>query len=362
MQILFVLENYFPKIGGVETLFKKLIDALVAEGHDITVVTNKGWKGKMVSYENGAKIVRVPLINRYLFTFLAVFPVIYYARGKDLIHTTSYNAAVPAFFGAKIMRKKSIITFHEVWGKLWFDLPFMNKIIRYLHYLFEQMLLRFNFDKFIGVSSFTAEQLALNKVPKDKISYIYNGVVYKNRKARIDPNPDRFEITFFGRLGISKGLDLLLDAIELVKHKQGFHFNLIMPKEPAGFYKLIVRLIEQKGIGSSISLLHYLSDEDLEKVLTHTDAVVIPSYSEGFCFAAVESIAMQIPIISSAKGALKEVISGKYLEVEDFTAQAFAECFEKGKQGFWDESEIKYFHLHDTVNQYINLYHQMMKN
>ena len=39
MKIIFFLEYYYPNIGGVETLFKNLIDSLAQENHKITIIT-----------------------------------------------------------------------------------------------------------------------------------------------------------------------------------------------------------------------------------------------------------------------------------------------------------------------------------
>ena len=56
-----------------------------------------------------------------------------------------------------------------------------------------------------------------------------------------------------------------------------------------------------------------LNRDDLSKTISKTNCILIPSYSEGFCFSAAESIGLKIPIISSNKGALKEVVSGKHI-------------------------------------------------
>lgn len=362
MKILFVLENYYPKIGGVETLFKSLIESLVDQGHEITLLTNKGLGGlPIVTNSPGLKLVRVPLINRYLFTFLAFVPAIFYARGKDLIHTTSYNAAVPAYIAAKILRKKIIITFHEVWGDLWKTLPYMNGLARFLHGSFEKMLLNFSFDMFIGVSQFTCHRLNEYGVEKSKIKLIYNGIDYaKIQSHKSNTNSEKYTISYFGRLGISKGLDLFIDAITLLKEQEDFQFNMIIPKFPKSFYDVIMKDVEQKGIQHKINFYHYLKEEELDQVLAATDAVVVPSYSEGFCFSAVESMAKGIAVISSGKGALKEVISNRHLVVDEFTGLAFAQCFKKAKKGEWNETALKQFHLEDTVNNYISLYKNLV--
>ena len=153
MKILFVLENHYPNIGGVETLFKNLTEALAENNIVVTVVTTQFDK-KLLREETikNVKIIRLPFYNRYIFTFLAFIPLLSYARKHDIIHTTSYNAGVPAFLAGLLTRTKTIITFHEVWGKLWFKLPYMNKLSLLLHYTFEKILLALPFSHYISVS------------------------------------------------------------------------------------------------------------------------------------------------------------------------------------------------------------------
>ena len=59
----------------------------------------------------------------------------------------------------------------------------------------------------------------------------------------------------------------------------------------------------------------------------------MPSYSEGFCFTAAEAVAMKIPLIHSGKGALKEVVAGKQLTMEEFSAQGLAQAMKKAMKG-----------------------------
>ena len=78
------------------------------------------------------------------------------------------------------------------------------------HYLFEQILVHLPFDRFIAVSHFTGDRLARHTVPESKIVVIYNGIDYAAlNDYRHDP-PKYFTYCYFGRLGISKGLDVLL--------------------------------------------------------------------------------------------------------------------------------------------------------
>lgn len=371
MKILFVLENYYPNIGGVETLFKNLAEQLVIEDHYVTVVTTLPEQSNAPKREQIGRLTihRISFLNRYFFTFLGFFSILKYVRHCDIVHTTSYNAGVPAVLAAKLFGKKTIITFHEVWGKLWFDLPYFGKIAHWGHYLFEQFLLKLPFDHFVAVSESTKESLIEAGINAHKITTIYNGINYSefeniqiDNYSNLSPDSKKsFVYTFFGRLGISKGIDILLDAAVILKKElPNSHLQMIIPKIPAPFFKTIQNEIEKKQLTTYIKLQHHLPFKTLQKELKQSDCVVIPSYSEGFCYAAVECIAMQIPIISSDKKALREVVSGKFIKMKSHDASTLANMVIQAARGEWQQTPIKKFELKETIKNYLKLYQQFI--
>jgi len=365
MTILFVLENYYPNIGGVETLFKSLAEQLSSTGHKVIILTTQLSKEdpRKEQIEN-ITILRFPFRNRYFFTFLAVFPILKIISQCDLVHTTSYNAALPAFFAAKLRRKKVIITFHEVWGQLWYKLPYMSKFGQRLHYAFEQMLLKFRFDKFIAVSESTAHNLIAGGVDEKRVIVNYNGIDYQDfrRENYIkEANKHPFVFTFFGRLGMSKGINFLLEAACILKKEMpNARLQMIIPTTPIPFYQEIMEYIKTHDLTDFIILKNELSQKDLHQSLINSDCVVIPSYSEGFCFAAVETIALEVPIISSDQQALREVVSGKFIKMKNLTTEALIEAIRQAKKGNWEENEPIKFELKDTVERYISLYEEVL--
>ncbi len=364
MKILFVLEYYYPNIGGVEKLFKNLTENLVKDNHEVMVLTNRfNKKLKKKEIINGVKIRRLGFYNRYFFTFFSLPWVIFYARKFDLIHTTSYNAALPAFLASKILKKKSIITFHEAWGKLWFKLPFISSFSKFLFYSYEQFILKFSFDKFIAVSDFTKVRLIEEGVDQNKIIRIYNGIEYKNtEKEQLNP-PEIFTYTFFGRLGPSKGIDILLKAAKKFHSKfPETKLKLIIPKTPKPFFNKVKTIISDYKLSKHVQLMHHLNKKQLKTELLNSSCVVIPSYSEGFCFAAAETVALKVPVIHSGKGALPEVVGGKSLLMNDFSSQGLANALGIAKQGKWDKKQIKEFRLNDTINNYLAVFDELMSS
>jgi len=358
MKILFVLEHFYPYIGGAEKLFYVLTTALVKRGYEITVITTLFDK-KLVKEEiyEGIKIIRINCFNRFAFTFLSLPEVVRHARDCDLIHTTTYNAALPASIAGKLTGKPVLVTFHEVWGELWKRLPFTSFFQKNAFYYFEKILLNLPFNKFIAVSEFTKRELIKHDIPESKIARIYNGIEYDNFKDYTPSTPKTFTFTYFGRLGVSKGLDLLIPAAAVFRKSfPDSKFKLIIPKQPKSLYKIIMSLIDKYKLRDYIEFHHNLPREVLHQEILNSSCIVISSYSEGFCFAAAETIALGVPIISSNKGALTEVVSGHHISMNEMSVAELTRALESAYKGKWFEKPIRHFHLNDTIDAYRQLY------
>lgn len=366
MRLVYVLEYYYPNIGGVETLFKSLIESLAQEGHQITIITSQVTPDSRLKEKQGnIQIIRMPFNNRYLFTFLGFFYILPHIRNCQLVHTTSYNAAIPAFFAAKLFGKQVIITFHEVWADLWHQLPYMGKLSKKIHYLFEQLLLKLPFHHFVGVSQSTTNNLIKAGIKKEQVTTIYNGIDYADFQVTATKpslKNNSFTYTYFGRLGISKGLDLLMEAIPIISAQHpNSQFQLIVPKVPTYFLQKVLSFIKVNKLENKVILKHHLSFDALKEAIASSDCIVIPSYSEGFCFAAVETIAIGTPIISSNQTALKEVISGQFIKMDNFSVAGLVVAMNKAIEGEWTKSRVKKFELSTTIEQYKKLYHYLLK-
>ncbi|NOR86605.1 MAG: glycosyltransferase [Bacteroidales bacterium] len=362
MKILFILEYYYPNIGGVEKLFKDLAENLANQGHDILIITTR-FNQQLPKEEtiNQVKIKRLNLTNRFSFTFFSIFSIFPLVSKYDFIHTTSYNAAFPAWLAAKIYHKKCIITFHEVWGDLWKQLPYLSFIQKKIFYLYEWAILKLKFDHYIAVSEFTKNKLIESGIPSHKVHRIYNGINREDYEVAEIQKPDNFTFSYFGRLGVSKGLDIILPAAKefISQHPQSV-FKCIIPQTPQAFYKKVLSDIEKLDFGENILILHHLSFDDLKKEIRSSNCILIPSYSEGFCFAAVETTALHTPIISSAKGALVETVSGQYIEMDTHSVKAMITSLERAYHGDFDYKKEIGFPLEESIRNYLKFYQSVL--
>jgi glycosyltransferase involved in cell wall biosynthesis len=360
--VLFVLEHFHPYLGGVEQLFLQLTRALVSEGVAVTVVTTRHHPSlPLREICGGVRIRRVRARNRYLFTLLA-FPVaLCHAFRARVVCTSTYNAALPAFLAATIARKRAYITVHEIWGPLWFRLPWLGKFSASLHNLFEKFVIRLPFHRYIAVSEFTGAALADQGIPPEKVKVICNGLDYK-RLDQYRQNPtdsvSRHKPCFiyYGRLGHSKGLDLIVSggALFMQLHPE-CAVELIVPEVPKRFRKRLGREIAKSGAKGEFLLTGSLPPEELFRKIQAATAVLIPSYSEGFCYVAAECTALGVPMVSSGQGALRETAGGRVVHISPLTPEGLCEAMEKAYAGQFNNLPVRRFPLEDQVQQYLEL-------
>ncbi len=357
MKILFVLEYYYPHIGGVEKLFKLLAEELVRRGKIVNVLTNR-YNKSLPKKEviNGVRIRRLSMYNRFFFTFLSIPFAIYYAGKCDIIHTTSFNAALPAYIAARFRRKKVFITFHEAWGKLWFKLPFISAVKKIFFYYYEKIILNLSFSKFIAVSDSTMRALINLGIKPKRIIRIYNGIDYDELKRFPHTEPEEFTFTYCGRLGPSKGMDILMPASKEFLMKNKAKLKLIIPKERNKILKYVIKYIKSNSLDEKVDVLHELKKKQLFNEIANSSCIVVPSYCEGFCFVAAESAGIGTPIISSNEGALKEVVSRKYIQMESLGVDSLTKALIKGQNKEWNIKPVKKFEYKGFLDEYCSLY------
>jgi glycosyltransferase involved in cell wall biosynthesis len=365
-KVLFVLEHFYPYIGGVETLFLSLTTALVGQGNEVKVITTKH-DSSLPTYEliNGVEVERIKVYNRFLFTFLGIFRIYKNCDKYDIIHTTTYNAALPAYICAKLRSKKIVVTWHEHWGKLWFKLPYLNSIEKYGYYLYERLIYKLNYNKIIAVSEFTKETLLEGGKPNDNVITIYNGLDYKRieetnyNKSKSLHSSDRYVI-FVARLGVSKGIDLLLESLpKMLSSYPDLKLKFVIPTVPAKLYKKIIQIINLLERKENIELYHNLEKEVLLSLISNAEFIIIPSYSEGFCFVAAEAVALNVPIVHSGKGALGEVVSGRNINYGSIVSNSLYNGLLLGIENKFDYKEKKLFHLSDSIEKYMDVYRRL---
>ncbi|MDD4874272.1 MAG: glycosyltransferase family 4 protein [Dehalococcoidales bacterium] len=368
MRILLVSEYYKPHTGGVEKVFVNLAERLANFGHQCNLITSRLPNTPKYEEINGVKIHRINVPyrgDRYWFSLLAIPKVMKMAGQADIIHTTTYNAVLPAWLAAKLTGTKSVITIHEILGDMWLKLPGMNIFTARIHRFIEKVLLKLPFDAAVCVSNYTCNRARGLGLKVNKLKTIYNGVDSNfltrenNKKTRKELGlPDGcFIYMYYGRPGISKGVEYLIQAVPLISDMiSDSKLVLILSHTPQNRYKKISEMIKSLNIEKLIIFLHTVSDNTLISYISASNCIVIPSLSEGFGFAAAEACNMGKPVVVSNVASLPEVVSGEYIMVKPKDPEAIASGISRIHKGDTQKSRKKVFDWDRCVSQYIDVY------
>ncbi len=321
-KILYVLENYWPHVGGVETLFQATAEALAERGCEVNIVTSRRANTSKFEVLNGVRIHRVdvPVFERYTFTLTSLPLAIKLASSSDLIHTTTYNAAMPGWIAGYVTNKPTVITVHEVFGPQWHDLPGMSKASGFLHRVFESAILHLPFQCYICVSEFTKGRLQKYvHTRKERAAVLYNGVDYsfwnpdlhhaRDLRKELGLPSNAFLYLYFGRPGISKGVEYLIRAASKVKRTiEPSYLVLLLSRSPAKGYENAKSLVAELSLGDHVRFCESVQREELPSYLLAADCVVVPSISEGFGFAAVEAASIGCKVVTTRGHAVEEIL------------------------------------------------------
>jgi len=373
LTICFVVEYYYPHIGGGELLFQKLAEGLAREGHRCSVITCRlPGTGKFETV-NGVDIyrVRVPRwADRYWFTFLSFFKVWEIAKRADIIHTMSYNGACPAWLVARMQKKPAVITVHEVLGEKWMRVNF-NFMVGFLCRLIENTMLRLPYDGYSCNSKSTMNCLIKWGIDSKKAFLAYPGVSSRLFKQKSDKKAaairealgiqkDTFLYLYYGRPGMVKGLEYLIRAVMLIKEKiADSKLLLILSKDPPSKYKEMTALIRTLHLDNVI-VHDSISRKLLPQYIQAGDCVVVPSLNEGFGFTCVEACTMGKPVVATHVGSLPEVIFGKYVLVPPYNPVALADGVVKVYQKAYETGDLKSYQWKDTVKQHLKAYNKII--
>ena len=131
------------------------------------------------------------------------------------------------------------------------------------------------------------------------------------------------------RLARHKGIDVLLEAMAILRHDEVSVQLLIAGEGPER--SALERLSEQRGVGSAITFLGNVDHSRIPELWQTADIAVLPSRTEGLPLAALEAMAHSIPVVATRVGGIPEVIRDgeNGLLVESGDASALAQALKR---------------------------------
>lgn len=304
-------------VGGTERQTVTLVSVLLSGGYKVTVCCYYEWDASMVSdmKETGVEVLLLGLKRADgLLSLMGKLRTLWKNMQPDIVHVQYIAPGLIPVVAAKLAGIKTVFaTVHQpgrVYG--W-------KEKKYLRIAAGLCTAFFCNTKAVEESWFgDSEIFDPNKQYKNRKHFtIYNAVdmdYIEQVSKKIDSKQLRNDlgidnkpvIGVVGRLRWEKGQDILLDAMpEVIKAIP----NVILLVVGDGPDRMSLELrAKSLGLASNIIWLGQLDYEEVIKLYTVMDVVIIPSRFEGFGLSAAEAMAEGCPVLASAVDGLAEVI------------------------------------------------------
>lgn len=174
----------------------------------------------------------------------------------------------------------------------------------YANFMFEQVRRRATGICF--VSEFTKNEFGhYVGEPRGRVSIVYPGVdaAWYSARRSYAPSPS---IIYVGNIKPHKNVRGLVDAFEKIYREIPHVLRLVGRRE--GFLTGDPAIEDRiRHFGGRIQFTGILSDEALRQAVADADALVLPSFYEGFGIPPLEAMAVGCPVLVSAAASLPEV-------------------------------------------------------
>jgi glycosyltransferase involved in cell wall biosynthesis len=169
-------------------------------------------------------------------------------------------------------------------------------------YLTTERLLMLRGDLFLFESSFSAEMFR-NKIgtPSGLVRIVHNGVS-RGEFEPVTPRPDATDLVFMGELRQLKGIDVLIDAIALLR-RDGRTLTATLIGDGADRQALRAQ-VERLGLGPCV---HFMPVMPARQAQALGRVMVVPSRVESLPYVVLEAAAAGIPLIATKVGGIPEI-------------------------------------------------------
>jgi len=281
-------------IGGTEKFLVTVAENLRNQ-FDIRVgvIHNTGFFGKYL-LDSGFDVIKCPTPWR----------TAKYLKENDIciLHTFLFWAHISGRIARKLAGMPFVVTTQQAvdsWKK-----PYHTFLDRFTAPLC---------DVFVANSKAAADRLMkAERVPQSKIRVVYNGIdtnVFNSSEARDDIRKElnlgkkSFVAGCVSRLHYDKGVDYLP---EIAVKSPGCVF-LIAGDGP--YRSLMLRKIEEHKLQAQFIFAGWR--QDIARILKACDIFILPSREESFPQAALEAMAMGLPVIAADVGGVSELVKNE---------------------------------------------------
>ena len=256
------------------------------------------------------------------------------AAWADIVHICDHSNAV---YSTAIGNRPSVVTCHDLLGIRGALGEFPENHTGWSGRIYQQMIRRglHKSSVIVCVSNATwNDAVRLIGEKRNKLSIVYNGLNYP-----YSPMDRPTAAQHLTKLGLSLDQDFLLHVGgnqwyknrlgvlhifgHLISYPETSHLHLVLAGKP--WTKEMKNYIRERGIGSQITELTNISNENLRALYSTAEGLLFPSLCEGFGWPIVEAQACGCPVFISNRAPMNEIGGNCAVYIEPQNAPQAAE-------------------------------------
>jgi glycosyltransferase involved in cell wall biosynthesis len=171
----------------------------------------------------------------------------------------------------------------------------------------------FNAHRVLCDSEFNRDDLVRLGIPEERLSVLHLPPAIVPPPHQVS-DEDTVELLYVGRFVQAKGVLDLVRAFAAVVRRGAPPVRLTLVGNPmfssAQCMDDLAALVTAGGVGSVVHIVPSATQDALAALYARSDALVIPSYHEGYCMPVIEALLSQCHIIAYDAGNLPYIVDG----------------------------------------------------
>ncbi len=319
-------------------------------------------------------------------------------KSKDKLHFQSQKELLvytwrAYFFAQKLFRENNYDLTHSFFGVpcgalSWFfwqrkkvpyiislrgsDVPGYSERFKFIYKILTPVIVRiWREAAAVVANSAQFKALAKKSAPQQKIKIITNGIDAEEFSFRnIDSRRDKFKIICVTRLTPRKGINYIIEAVELLK-KRGLEVELEIIGN-GNAEKDLQEIVKRKKLSDRMKFLGRVEHSRLPEYYRNANVYVSASLNEGMSNTMLEALASGLPIIATETGGTEEMVkdgqNGFVIEMK--SAEDIADKVETISRDFELEKKMsehsrrlaEEMSWENIAREYFKLYKRVVKN
>jgi len=282
----------------------------------------------------------------------------------DIIHAHDWLTFKAAIAAKKVSGKYLIVHVHATE----FDRTGGNGVNQYVYDIEKRGMEEA--DRVISVSNYTKRKIIENYgIAPEKIQVVHNAIDFENyTMERIhELKKDNKVVLFLGRITLQKGPDYFVHAAKrVIEH----YPNVIFVIAGSGdMERAIIRKVAELGIADKFVFTGFLRGNDQRAVYQMADLYVMPSVSEPFGIAPLESLMNGTPALISKQSGVSEVLShclkSDFWDVDDMANKIVSVLkHDELRRCLSDNGskEVQKFSWNTPAERCVNIYNELLRS